>query len=1123
MTWLDVANGIPVTKSAKRLAGVLQDSKGLKFTVTFVDEVVRPEDLRIAARALAKIAPDVPQFLPLHLKMLVRVGGIFAPMLPWLVVPMARKVLRGMVAHLIVDATNSKLTKTIRRLNAQKVRLNINLLGEAVLGKKEAAKRIAGTKRLLARSDVDYVSIKVSAAVAPHSPWAFREAVDHIAEELLPLYRLANESEPKKFVNLDMEEYKDLNLTIAVFTAILERPEFKNLTAGIVLQAYLPDSLPAMESLQHWAAQRVKDGGAPIKVRLVKGANLPMEKVEADMHGWPLATWAEKQETDAHYKRVLRYALDPLHIKNVRLGVAGHNLFDIAYAWLLAGELEVRDYLDFEMLLGMAPAQAEAVRQSVGKLILYTPVVAPREFDAAIAYLIRRLEEGAASENFMSAVFELTKKPELFEREKKRFSAALADIQKEIPVTKRVADRYAAVDMPSANHFVNTPDTDPAIGSNREWAEGILERARNTKIGLASLENSVITIAEVAEIIQDTRKAAKSWAALGATGRAKILERCGQTLATHRADFLEIMAHEAGKTLEQGDPEVSEAIDFAYYYAGQALELDHIDGATFTPAKLTVITPPWNFPLAIPAGSTLAALAAGSSVILKPARLTARTASLLAEALWEAGVPKDVLRFVITEDRETSSALVSDPGVDRVVLTGSYETAQLFKQLRPDLPLLAETSGKNAIIVTPSADFDLAVKDTVYSAFGHAGQKCSAASLVVLVGSAAHSKRFREQLFDATSSLIVGPATNPETQMGPIIDSPGVKLLSGLTKLSPGETWLLQPREIAPNVWTPGIRDGVKRGSEFHRVEYFGPILGIMSAATLEEAVEIVNDIDYGLTSGLHSLDSKEIEYWANHIEAGNLYVNRGTTGAIVRRQPFGGWKKSSVGAGTKAGGPNYLMGLGSWSSTKSDAPDAELVSEVEVFVNECIAVAYALDQEKLDFLSRSLQSDEQAWRNHFAAKDVSGLKYEQNIFRYRPTLLPVIIRLDVSANWAELVRVIAAALRAGSKTLVSTHQPLPERLAKAIKATTQLVVEDAAAWSARVAGTKSGRIRLIGASTEELQNPVYANPALAFFSGAVTESGRVELLPFLQEQSVSVTAHRFGTLREIPDFTAFV
>jgi RHH-type proline utilization regulon transcriptional repressor/proline dehydrogenase/delta 1-pyrroline-5-carboxylate dehydrogenase len=438
--WLTEAGKVPVDASAEQLAGVLKDPNGLDFTVGFVDGVVRPEDLHVAARNLAALAPKVPAFLPWYMRSAVQMGGLMAPVLPQVVIPVARKVLREMVGHLIVDATDSKLGPAIAKIRKDGIKLNVNLLGEAVLGEHEASRRLEGTHTLLARPDVDYVSIKVSSTVAPHSAWAFDEAVEHVVEKLTPLFARAASFPTPKFINLDMEEYKDLDMTIAVFTRILDKPEFKNLEAGIVLQAYLPDALSAMIRLQEWAAARRADGGAAIKVRVVKGANLPMEQVESSLHDWPLATWGTKLDSDINYKRVINYALHPDRIGNIRIGVAGHNLFDIAFAWLLAKQRGVESGIEFEMLLGMAQGQAEAVKKDVGSLLLYTPVVHPAEFDVAIAYLIRRLEEGASQENFMSAVFELSENEGLFEREKQRFLASLEELDDEVPAAQPPAE-----------------------------------------------------------------------------------------------------------------------------------------------------------------------------------------------------------------------------------------------------------------------------------------------------------------------------------------------------------------------------------------------------------------------------------------------------------------------------------------------------------------------------------------------------------------------------------------------------------------------------------------------------------------------------------------------------------
>ncbi|MCB0930312.1 MAG: bifunctional proline dehydrogenase/L-glutamate gamma-semialdehyde dehydrogenase [Mycobacterium sp.] len=1120
--WLTEAAKVPVDPSAQQLAGVLKDPNGLDFTVGFVDGVVRPEDFSVAAANLRGLTAKTPAFLPWYMRFAVTLGGMLAMVLPNVVIPLARRVLRLMVSHLIVDASAAKLGKSIAKIKKEGINLNVNLLGEAILGEGEAARRLAGTAELLARDDVDYVSIKVSSTVAPHNHWAFDDAVDHIAERLAPLYRQAASAVPtRKFINLDMEEYKDLELTIAVFTRLLDTPEFRELEAGIVLQAYLPDALSAMIRLQEWAAARVAAGGAPIKVRVVKGANLPMEKVDADLHGWPLATWHTKRESDTSYKAVLDYAMHPDRIGNVRIGVAGHNLFDVALAWLLAQERAVTAGIEFEMLLGMAAGQAEVVRRDVGSLLLYTPVVHPAEFDVAIAYLIRRLEEGASQENFMSAVFELDKDKALFEREKQRFLDSLAALNDEVPAPYRVQDRRLAPSPAPSDGFANCPDTDPDLPGNREWGAQIAARMRGSNLGEATAEAGWVgSQAELDQVMATALDAAAAWQGLGARARAAILHRAGDVLEAKRAELLEVMGAECGKTLDQGDPEVSEAIDFAHYYAELGRELENVRGASFVPPSLTVVTPPWNFPVAIPAGSTLAALAAGSAVVIKPAAEARRCGAVMVEALWEAGVPRELLAYVQLSERDLGAALIAHPKVDRLILTGAYETAELFRSFRPDLPLLAETSGKNAVIVTPSADLDLAAKDVVQSAFGHAGQKCSAASLVVLVGSVAESPRFRGQLMDAVRSLRVGYPWDLGNQMGPLISPAEGKLLRGLTTLGEGESWLLTPQQLddSGRLWSPGVREGVRRGSEYHRTEYFGPILGIMTAGSLQEAVAIVNEVDYGLTSGLHSLNPEEVGYWLEHIQAGNLYVNRGITGAIVQRQPFGGWKKSAVGAGAKAGGPNYLVGMGSWR-------DAPLPPVAGTVTGGPARILESMDgHEHRDWLAGALSDDARLWAEEFGiAKDVSGLFAERNLFRYRP--VPVVIRYDAETSGhgvAELARVAAAGLLAGARLTVSTAADLPGRLVDVLRAAgVALAVEDGEAWTARAArlvGTGPARIRLIGTSVAATTLAVGGSPDIAVYGSDVVGAGRVELLTFLHEQAVSITAHRYGTPNHLSD-----
>jgi RHH-type proline utilization regulon transcriptional repressor/proline dehydrogenase/delta 1-pyrroline-5-carboxylate dehydrogenase len=317
------------------------------------------------------------------------------------------------------------------------------------------------------------------------------------------------------------------------------------------------------------------------------------------------------------------------------------------------------------------------------------------------------------------------------------------------------------------------------------------------------------------------------------------------------------------------------------------------------------------------------------------------------------------------------------------------------------------------------------------------------------------------------------------------------------------------------------VRAGVRRGSRYHLTEYFGPILGVMTAETLEEAISIQNEIDYGLTAGLHSLDPEELELWVDTIQAGNLYINRGITGAIVQRQPFGGWKKSAVGPGTKAGGPNYLMGLGEWQNAAATVDPAGTGATVHPGVQALLDAAMAdkaIDGAELASLRRALRSDANAWDTEFGtSKDVSGLTAERNVFRYCP--LPVTVRLSEGESLASLVRVVSAGVAAGSVVTVSSALRMPEALTDAAAGLgIGVTVEDDVAWLARVAGRGAFRIRLIGGSTTALAEALGGRPDVAVYAHQVTEAGRVEILPFLHEQAISITAHRFGTPNPLSD-----
>lgn len=1113
--WLAATAGdeTPAERRATgRLAALVGDPAGLELAVRFVDRVARPQDVRVAAAELADLghrAGDARGFLGPADRVLLGVGARLAPLLPGVVVPAARVRLRQLVGHLVADA-GPGLGPHLARARRDGFRLNLNLLGEAVLGEDEADRRLRRVTELVARPDVDYVSVKVSAVASQLSTWDTDGSVRRVVDRLRPLYRAA--AAHGTFLNLDMEEYRDLALTVRVFAELVADPGLRDHEAGIVLQAYLPDASAALEELTAIARRRVADGGARLKVRLVKGANLAMEQVEAELHGWEQAPYAGKPDVDAHYVRLVRAALDPAATAALRVGVASHNLFHVAYAHLLAQHRGVTEALDVEMLQGMAPAQARAVQRDVGQVLLYTPVVARQDFDVAISYLVRRLEENAAHQNFLHALFAeppgaagtgraaaagargaapggargaaaggargqapAGEPPAGMGAQEAAFLASVAGART-VPTDPRRRPRSADGAGAVAGPFRNAADTDPAVPESRAWAAGLV--AHDVQPPAGAVE--VASVADVDAVVARAVAAAPAWSARPPAERAAVLRRAAAALEAARGDLVATMVHEAGKTVAEADPEVSEAVDFARYYADRAEELadGQVPGAQFRPRGVTVVTPPWNFPVAIPVGSTLAALAAGSPVLVKPAPPTPRCVQVamaaVQQALDAAGVTEPALQVVLSPEGDVGRHLVTHPDVARVLLTGSLETAATFAGWRPDLDVLAETSGKNALVITPSADVDLAVADLVRSAFGHAGQKCSAASLAILVGSAGTSDRLRRQLADAVTSLRVGWSDDLGTTMGPLVEPASGKLLRALTTLDPGEAWLVRPRRLDDDgrLWTPGVKHGVRPGSWFHRTECFGPVLGVIRVDTLDEAIDVQNGVALGLTGGLHSLDETEIAHWLDRVEVGNAYVNRHITGAIVQRQPFGGWKASVVGPGAKAGGPSYVAQLGAWS----DAPDVA-----------------ALDDEA--WLAWAQQDDARWWRREFAvAHDPSGLAAEENTLRYRP-VPHLTVRAGSDARERDLRRVLGAARTAGVPVTVSRAD-----------------AETDEAFAARVAaGGVTGRVRVVGTAPGLRAAAVRRAGEVTVLDAPVVASARRELLTVVREQAVSRTRHRFG------------
>lgn len=1147
---------------ARKLARMMADPHGKALTIALVDQAFRSQDAARTADQLRYLLGryGVPGYMTPWERAGLTLGAEVSRYLPDLVVRPILARLRHETRSVIVPGEEDELRRYLDERRADGTRLNLNLLGEAIIGEAEAQRRLDAYLALLARDDVEYISVKISSVFSQINLVAFRQTVEQIKDRLRPLYRQALEQQylhpdgrlTSKFVNLDMEEYRDLDLTVAAFRELLDEPDLLPLSAGLVLQAYLPDAHRVQQELTAWAIDRRRRGGAPIKVRIVKGANLAMERVEASLMGWPQAPYATKHEVDANYKRMVEYGCRTEHAQAVHLGVASHNLFDVAYALLLRDERGVGPWVELEMLEGMANHQARAVQARAGGLLLYAPVVKAADLHSAIAYLVRRLDENTAEQNFLRHLFDLEPGSEAWQHESERFLAACGASETVSTTPRRVQDRRAETAglLPAADPatpFANEPDTDWALPANRAWIEEVVARWRvaepepiplqiggafvdgaatgegvdPSRPGQVAYRYALADLTQIDRALEGAQEARALWAATSVSMRRTLLDRCASELARRRGDLIGAMILDTAKTVQEADPEVSEAVDFARSYA-RALDLgDDLADCRMEPLGTVVVTPPWNFPLAIPAGGVLAALMAGNCVILKPAQEAVLVGWHLAQALWAAGVPHNVLQFLPCPDDEIGRALVTDPRVGGVILTGSAETARMFLDWRPDLRLFAETSGKGSLIVTALADRDQAIKDLVRSAFGHNGQKCSAASLAICEAEVYDDPTFRRQLRDAVASLPVGSAWDVANRITPLTQPPGESLSRALTALEKGETWLLEPQQAGgnPQLWSPGIKLGVQPGSFFHRTECFGPVLGLMRADSFEKAIDLANGTAYGLTAGIHSLDDREVSRWCERMEAGNLYANRHTTGAVVRRQPFGGWKGSVVGPGAKAGGPNYVLQLGQWHEARLPEgmlSDATIESSA---LHHCLSVAGNADEAAV--LRASAASYDRAWQSHFGREhDPSQILGERNIFRYRPCR-GVLVRTNLARpeHHLALCQIVLAADACGTPLDVSLP-PDTEVWPWLHQEHVRVHLEDEARLAARLQTGQAGeRLRIFEPITDEVRAAANRG-GIHVIEAPVLANGRLELRWYLREQAVSRVTHRYGNVLD-PDSTS--
>ncbi len=914
----------------------------------FKAQLFRFVDVLPSLTSSAEIVRHLQEYLgdkAVELNPAMRTGLAAAAFAPALVAGPVKANVTSMAGQFVAGATPDDLVKRFRSNAAAGIATTIDLLGETVVSAAEAdaflrrnldvldtVGRAIGRDAKPCFSDIGpagplprlNLSVKVSALTPEVHPADPGRSIAALKERLRPILRRA--AEIGAFVNFDMESYGLKDLTLSLFRSILSEEEFRERPAvGIAMQAYLRDCERDLIDLIAWARKARR----PIVVRLVKGAYWDFETILAQQRGWPVPVWSEKPESDANYEK-----LSLLLLQNADIAApafASHNVRSCAHAIAQAERLGVdpRAY-EFQSLYGMADELKSALVASGRRVREYCPV---GDLLPGMAYLVRRLLENTSNEGFLRA---------------KDAGGASRDALLQNPVGL-LATRAAAPAAPAA--FRNAPNTDFSVEANRARMRSALESVAR---GLGRTHPIVIggrrisdrekvastnparpaqvvghwaraTVADADAAVAAARAAWPAWAARPASERADVLDRAAALIEARRFELNALEVYEAAKPWVEADADISEAVDFCRYYASEIRELERPrvtqdvpgerDTQVWTSRGVGVAIAPWNFPLAILCGLTVAPLVAGNAVIMKPAEQTTVVAAALMDILTEAGVPAGVLNFVPGLGEDVGARLVSHPGIDFIAFTGSravgcriWEAAGRTHPGQANLKkVVCEMGGKNALIIDNDADLDEAIPAALYSAFGFSGQKCSALSrLIVLDGVYDH---FVARFVAACASIPVGDPAEPGTLVGPVIDAEAQGKILGLIERGQREARMAfqapLPAGLTGTYVPPTVFADVPPSAAIAREEIFGPVVAILRAKDLGEALRIAMDVDYALTGGLFSRSPSALERAQREYRVGNLYLNRGITGAIVQRHPFGGFAMS--GGGTKAGGKGYL------------------------------------------------------------------------------------------------------------------------------------------------------------------------------------------------------------------------
>jgi len=892
---------------------------------------------------------------------LVRTGVRAAKIVPWISGQLLRWNVSGMARQFIAGKNPHDVMKTLRKRRSQNIGFTVDILGEAVVSEREATEYSARCLELLeylARETQGWtdplgknselfpvvnLSVKISALYSQMNPADPADAIAHLAPKLRPILRRAREL--GAFVNFDMESFAHKNSTLELFKMLFTETEFYDWPhVGVVIQAYLRDAGKDLLDLIEWGRTRA----TRFTVRLVKGAYWDYEKIKSTQNGWSIPVYLQKPESDVNFELLTRILLENEEIVTPAFG--SHNVRSIAHAQALGDQLGIdRSRFEFQLLYGMAGPIKRALVEMGYRVREYCPV---GELLPGMSYLVRRLLENTSNEGFLRAKFAENVSEEQLLRDP---SELLNGAQPPSATSAATQDRQlhdgASRDIPPEDTYKNASLVNFVYKESQEQMRAALGQVRAqfgkkypliidaekiwtgktiASINPSSPEEIVghVTeagIPEAERAVEAARLAFEKWSRTPFEERARLLERVAAIMERRRYELSALEVFEVGKPWAEADGDIREAMDFCLFYAqqmrliGRPRLTQHVPGEEsylhYWPRGVALVVAPWNFPMAILCGMTSAALVTGNTVIIKPAEQSAVVGAMLMEIFEEAGVPPGVLNFLPGKGSVIGAHLVDHKDVDLIAFTGSREVGlKIWESAGRTRPgqrqlkhVVCEMGGKNAIIIDSDADLDEAIVDSVYSAFGYQGQKCSALSRLIVLED--NYRRVMQRLLSAAASLRVGNPEEPGITVGPVIDETAYQRIQDYIGIGKSEATLaFQRRDVPPQGYfiPPTIFVDVTPEMRIAREEIFGPVLSVIKARDLDEAIEVANSTDFALTAGFFSRSPASIERAKAEIVAGNVYINRSCTGAVVGRHPFGGFKMS--GGGTKAGGADYLL-----------------------------------------------------------------------------------------------------------------------------------------------------------------------------------------------------------------------